>query len=254
MTVTSQPQIQPQDRPGPARHRTIDRVTQILETVVAQPGLSFSDLVRSLGAAKSSVHGFVQGLLANGWLHEERGRFYLGPALYGLTIASGQFRAGTVTYDDLQALHRDTGLSAYLGTRAGDYLIYVAGAGNDPVGDFHARSDIRRELLQTSGGKVLLAAASEANRAAFLRRRPESERELVFEFLRELPEIQRGGVVFNHTRNRTRLALATVVRNRMGEAVASLTLVGPDEVVDPRRQELAGVLLAAVARLEARQV
>jgi IclR helix-turn-helix domain len=65
-------------------HRTINRVTQILEEVVYHPGMTFSDLVRALNAAKSSVHGFIRGLLAAGWLHEENGRFYLGPAVYRL--------------------------------------------------------------------------------------------------------------------------------------------------------------------------
>jgi hypothetical protein len=56
----------------PDTHRTIDRVTRILEEVVYAPGLTFSELVRALGASKSSVHGFIQGLLAKGWLYEEQ--------------------------------------------------------------------------------------------------------------------------------------------------------------------------------------
>lgn len=240
------------ERPGPARHRTIDRVTQIVEEVVARPGQTFSELVRRLGAAKSSVHGFVQGLLANGWLHEERGRFYLGPALYGLTMATGQIRAGTVTYDDLHALHFKTGLSAYLGIRAGDHLIYITVAGEDPVGEFFTRSTVRRPLLHTAGGKALLAVVSESARAAFLRRQSPSERAMVLGFLEELAAIQGSGTAFNFTQNGSRLALARVVHNPNGEAVAALTLVGPTEKVDPRRGELGRLLIAEVRRMEAR--
>ena len=48
----------------PQNHRTVDRVTRILEEVVYHPGMTFAELVRALNAAKSSVHGFMRGLLA----------------------------------------------------------------------------------------------------------------------------------------------------------------------------------------------
>ena len=68
----------------PQNHRTVDRVTRILEEVVYHPGITFAELVCALNAAKSSVHGFMRGLLAKGWLYEEQGRYYLGPAVDGL--------------------------------------------------------------------------------------------------------------------------------------------------------------------------
>lgn len=48
------------DTGGPANHRTIDRVTQILEEVVYHPGIGFAELARALDAPKSSVHGFIR--------------------------------------------------------------------------------------------------------------------------------------------------------------------------------------------------
>src|SRR5271165_6481217 len=84
----------------PKSHRTIDRVTRILEEVVYNPGMTFAELVRALDAPKSSVHGFIRGLLASGWLYEEQHRFYLGPAVYGLALASRHIRAGLVTHAD----------------------------------------------------------------------------------------------------------------------------------------------------------
>ena len=55
----------------PQNHRTVDRVTRILEEVVYHPGITFAELVRALNAAKSSVHGFMRGLLAKGWLYRQ---------------------------------------------------------------------------------------------------------------------------------------------------------------------------------------
>jgi DNA-binding IclR family transcriptional regulator len=243
--------IDPQKRAAglprvPQNHRTIDRVTQILEEVVYNPGMTFAELVRALGAAKSSVHGFIGGLLANGWLYQEQNRFYLGPAVYGLTLASGHIRAGLVTHDDLVELHEQTGVAAFLGVPAGDHLIYIAEAGSDHVAGFEARSNIRRTLLMTAGGKALLAARTEADRESYLRRRGTDEEDLVDRFLEELEQIRTTGIATNDRARGRRFALATTVRNPSGEAVASITLVGPTPEIKPRIDELSDLLIRHV--------
>jgi DNA-binding IclR family transcriptional regulator len=230
----------------PQNHRTVDRVTRILEEVVYKPGMTFAELVRALDAAKSSVHGFIQGLLAKGWLYEEGHRFYLGPAVYGLTLASGHIRAGLVTHSDLVGLHEETGLAVFLGVPAGDHLIYVAEAGSDHVVGFAARSNIRRTLLVTAGGKVLLASRSNAGHEAYLRRRTPPEANLVDRFLEEYEEIKRTGIATNSGANGSRFAIAAAVRNQSGQAVASVTLVGPSPDVQPRVNQLGQLLIRHV--------
>lgn len=234
---------------GPDRsngeHRTIDRVTRILEEVVYKPGITFAELVRTLDAAKSSVHGFIRGLLAKGWLYEDQKRFYLGPAVYGLTLASGRIRAGLVTHEDLEALHRETGAAVFLGVQAGDHLIYVAEAGSDQVAGFEARSNIRRTLLVTAGGKALLAEKPHAEREAYLRRRGADEADQVDKFLAEYEQIRRTRIATN-VQATGRFGIATTVRNQSGEAVASVTLVGPTADVEPRVKQLSKVLLRHV--------
>lgn len=71
----------------PENHRTVDRVTRILEEVVYNPGMTFAELVRALNAPKSSVYGFLRGLVGKGWLYEVNHHFYLGPAVYSLTLS-----------------------------------------------------------------------------------------------------------------------------------------------------------------------
>jgi DNA-binding IclR family transcriptional regulator len=228
--------------PGLQNHRTVDRATQILEEVVYNPGMTFAELVRALGAAKSSVHGFIRGLLAKGWLYEDEHRFYLGPAVYGLTLASGHIRAGLVTHADLDALHQETGLAIFLGVRAGDHLIYVAHAGSDDVEGFAARSDIRRTLLMTAGGKALLAASPRSKREAYLRRRNPQEGHLVEAFLAEFETIMTLGVATNFRANGSRFAIATTVRSQLGEPVAAVSIVGPTSAMKPQTEELARLL------------
>jgi DNA-binding IclR family transcriptional regulator len=230
---------------SPQNHRTVDRVTRILEEVVYKPGLTFAELVRTLGAAKSSVHGFIRGLIAQGWLYETDHRFYLGPAVYSLTLASGHIRAGLVTHEDLVALQQATGVAVFLGVQAGEHLIYIAEAGSDHVAGFEARSNIRRTLLITAGGKALLAERPVAEREAYLRRRGPAEKELVDRFLGEYEQIRKTRIATN-VQGTGRFGLATTVHNQAGQAVASITLVGPTSEVQPRVKELSKVLLRHV--------
>jgi DNA-binding IclR family transcriptional regulator len=230
----------------PQHHRTVDRVTRILEEVVYHPGMTFAELVRALDAAKSSVHGFIRGLLARGWLYEAQGRYYLGPAVYGLTLASGHIRAGLVTHTDLAMLHEETGVAAFLGVQAGDHLMYIAEAGSDSITGFEARTNIRRPMLATAGGKALLVARSDNERESYLRRRHVEEADLVEQFLEEYAEIKRTRIATNMRRGSTRFGIATVVHNQFGEAVAAITLVGLTAEVQPRVHELSKRLLRHV--------
>ncbi|WP_243858390.1 IclR family transcriptional regulator [Mycobacterium sp. DL440] len=231
---------------GPQRHRTVDRVTRILEEVVYNPGISFTELAHVLDAPKSSVHGFIRGLLANGWLHEIDRGFFVGPAVYGLATASGNVWAGMVSQARLLALSDDAGLATFLGVQAGDHLIYIAAAGTDPVADYDARSNIRRGLLTTAGGNALLAAMSEAERISYLHRHQAEHPELIQQFLVQLDEIRRTGIVTNVWGSGSRFAIATAVFNQSGEAVAEVTLVGPKDTVQPRVEELSRILLRHV--------
>ncbi|BEL03753.1 hypothetical protein Q0Z83_019440 [Actinoplanes sichuanensis] len=224
-------------------HRTIDRVTQILEEVVYRPGIGFAELARALDAPKSSVHGFIRGLLAKGWLYEVDKRFYLGPAVYALTLASGNIRAGHVTQADLDALHQESKMTVFLGVQAGDHLIYIGESGTDAMTGFAARSNIRRRLIDTAGGKALLAIAPAGERDAYLRRQ---DGELVSEFLAQFPDIAKSGVARNFRHHGAQMALASVVRDRAGKAVAVAILVGSTAEAEPRESRLRRILLKHV--------
>lgn len=232
---------------GPQNHRTVDRVTQIVEEVVYHPGLTFAELARALDAPKSSVYGFLQGLLAKGWLYEQDRRFYLGPAVYGLTLASGRMRADLVSHDDMARLHDETGVTVFLGVRAGHEIISIGEAGSDAIADFEARSNIRRTMIATAAGKVLLTMRPQAELEAYLRARPASDGEMVAAYLAEYQEIRRTGIATNVRLGGTRFAIAACIRDATGEAVAAVTLVGRTEDLQPREQELKDQLTQSIA-------
>ncbi len=227
-------------------HRTVDRVTQILEEVVYHPGIGFAEIARTLGAPKSSVHGFIRGLQAKGWLYESNHRFYLGPAIYGLTLASGNIRAGQVTQADLDALHKETGLTVFLGVEAGEHLIYIGESGTDALTGFAARSDIRRGLISTAGGKALLATWPDASLDAYLRRQQAEDPERVSGFLAEFGDIRKSRVARNTLHHGAQMALASVVRNPAGDSVAAAVVVGQTTEMAPREARLRTVLLTHV--------
>ena len=238
----------------PANHRTVDRVTQIVEEVVYNPGMTFVELAKALQAPRSSVYGFIQGLKAKGWLYEMNRRFYLGPAVYGLTLASGHLRAGMVSHDHLALLNQETGVPAFLAVRAGDHVFSVAEAGSDAIADFEARANIRRTLIATAAGKVMLAARAPAEVEAYLRSLGEDERDRVAAFLAEYPQIRQSGVATNVRLAGTRFAIAALVRNKAGEAVAAVTLVGRTEDIQPREAELTACLLRHTTEWSRRDV
>jgi len=229
-------------QPVAGSHQTISRVTRILEELVYRPGMTFAELTRAVGAPKSSVYGFVRGLLLVDWLIEQDHRLYLGPAFFSMAIASGRIRAGSVTSGDLESLHRETGLAALVGVRAGDHLLYVAEAGSDLLTGFGARSNIRRDMLAAAGGKALLAELSEAELEAYLRRRGPEDQALVDEFLGTCASIRSSGVAVNHNRTLGRTGVGTVIRSASGNAIAAVTLLGPDSDVVPRLNALGELL------------
>jgi DNA-binding IclR family transcriptional regulator len=231
---------------GPGYHRTIDRVTRILEEVVYRPGITFAELARALDAPKSSVHGFIRGLLARGWLHEDNRGFHLGPAVFSLTLASGHIRAGMVTQDGLDALHEETGLSVFVGVPAGDDLMYIGESGTDALTGFAARSNIRRKLISTAGGKALLAHQSDAAREAYLRRMGGARAEAVSAFLGEYSDIVKTRIAKNLRHNGAQTALATVVRNQAGDVVAAVVVIGPTATLAPREAKICKILLRHV--------
>lgn len=232
---------------GSRNHRTIDRVTQILEEVVYRPGMTFAELTRALEAPKSSVYGFIQGLLARGWLHEDDRHFYLGPAVYRLTLASGHIRAGMVTQEDLDALHRASGQTVFLKVQAGDHLIYIGESGTDALTGFAARGNIRRELISTAGGKALLAEWPAAERDAYLRRQQAKDPELVEAFLGQISDITKTGVARNYRHDGAQLALSAVVHDHTGKAVAAAVILGSTTTMGPREASLRRTLLKHVA-------
>ena len=144
----------------PARpHRTVDRVTGILETVSLSPrGVTLAELANALDAAKSSVQELTNGLLARGYLVEEDGRFHLGPGPFILAARANTLAALSVDHRFVVELNKVLGCNVLVGVRVGDAIVFVDHVGQESPGlTYVARTHARRPLYTSAAGKTLLA-------------------------------------------------------------------------------------------------
>ena len=140
-----------------AHHRTVDRVAQLLDAVVARPeGATLTVLARALGAPVSSVQKLVDGLVAVGYLDETERRYRLGPAPSVLAIRAGR-PSVRVRHADLATLSARVGLPTQLAVRVGDDGVWVDRAGADEALDYALSSRARHPLTESAAGRVLLA-------------------------------------------------------------------------------------------------
>lgn len=177
------------------RHRMIDRVAGILELVARNhDGLTLTELARLLDSPLSSLQGLVNGLVAAGYLDEYDRRYRLGGAPYLLNLMAGRHLVTTVGHRELEAVHADTGLTTLLSVVVGQGVFYVDSCSSTPRYDYLAKNLVRRSLIRTSSGWVLLAGLGRRDLWSYLGTLPAEDGDLRERFLTELEVIQETGV------------------------------------------------------------
>jgi DNA-binding IclR family transcriptional regulator len=239
----------------PARpHRTVDRVTGILETVSLSPrGVTLAELAVALDAAKSSVQELTNGLLARGYLMEDDGRFHLGPAPFILAARSNKLAALSVDHEFVAELSKALGCNVLVGVRVGDAIVFIDHVGEEsPSLTFVARTHARRPLYTSAAGKTLLANLPDDEMYRLLDMASPEQQGEVRQFLAELPAIRATRLAFNR---RATFADAFVVATPLlagdGRLVAAISAA-----VDPsqgdRLDDLGDQLKATLAELAPR--
>ncbi len=220
----------------------IDRVSTILDRAArSRNGVTLTEFARELDAPMSSIQGLVNGLVATGYLDEHDRRYTLGPAPFLLTRLAGRPTVTTVTHEDLEALHAETGMTAVLAIVVGSDLYYVDYASHDPRYAYLAEGFVRRSPIRTSTGWVLLAAMENRDLWAQIAALPPGDAELVERFLQALPRIQseRLAAAPNASTEADGVSVA-VVEN--GRTVAAVGIMGSHAEVGERKDELIEVL------------
>ncbi|WP_020673191.1 IclR family transcriptional regulator [Amycolatopsis nigrescens] len=224
-------------------HRTVSRVTTILEGVARQGGARMHELAAILEAPKSSVFGLVKGLVATGYLIEDKGTYRLGPALGSLLTSAGPDIAAAAR-PSLEWLRDTFNETVMLGTAVGESLTYIDAVESTQPIRYSAPLRIRRPLYPPSAGKVLLSHWSEARRDAYLRSVLESE-DRVRAARTELDAVRAEGVALN--RGETLPDVSAAARPVLvgDEVVAAIAVAGPTSRIADRLPEIAEVIATA---------
>lgn len=235
-------------------HRTVDRVTGILELVSLSPGgATLAELARALDAAKSSVQELTNGLLARGYLVEDGGRFYLGPGPFILAARANKLAALSVDHRFVAELSRMLRCNVLIGVRVGDAIVFVDHVGEESPGlTYVARTHARRPLYTSAAGKTLLANVPDEEMYRLLDLAGSEQADKVREFLAELPEIRATGMAFNRgVTFADAFVVATPLFAPDGTVVAAISAAVNHSEAD-RLDVLGAELKAAVAELAPR--
>lgn len=178
-------------------HRTVSRVMSILELVVSHEpyGLRLADLAEAISAPKSSIHGLTRGLVATGYLREERGRYVQGAALAGLLSVGGD-QMPTGYHRTLEELSRRWDETAVIATTAGNSVINLDVVESTNVIRAHPPLRERRPMWPGSYGKCFLAHMEPKRQASYINQYTDDEDERAA-ILREIGEIRSTRVAFN---------------------------------------------------------
>lgn len=213
------------------RHRTVDRVTTILEYAVSSPsGVTLRELADLLGAPKSSVHSLVQGLVAAAYLSEENGRLHGGPGVRALT---GHLRVPWLVRASTQLLEELTEVSdetAMLGTRVGNGIVYQAQAASPRGVRYVPQLLESRPLFTTALGKLYLAELdAEQLEELYETEQPDLSGGLS-ELRKALEQVRNEGVAYNLGDTVQELyAVSVPIRDEDKLLIAGVTVAGPQE-------------------------
>lgn len=232
-------------------HRTVSRVTDILETVAAAPpgGVRLHELSQKLDAPKSSVFGLVKGLVATGYLVEDEGSYVLGPALEQL-LAVERPSLVEAARPALEALRDRFDETATLATPVGESVVYADSAESRQMIRYSAPRRTRRPLYPPSPGKAVLAQWSRRRQEAYLEGRVSPEE--LPTVLAELDQIRADGVAFNRGETLPDVSAAAAPVIVGGKVLGVISVAGPSSRVSGRLDELADALREAAAATASR--
>jgi DNA-binding IclR family transcriptional regulator len=229
-------------------HRTVTRVTTILEAAAAHPeGVKLTALSALLDAPKSSVHGLVSGLLATGYLSDRDGGYVLGPAVSLLPQPS---KPSVLAHArrSLETLQAQCDETATLSLLVGGSVVYVDIVESKQSIRYSAPLRVRRPLYPTSSGKCFLAHMPRGQRDSYLNDTI-SDAAALDKIHEELDSVRREGVAYNRGETVPDVfAVASPVLVR-GRAVACLSVAGPRQRMEPVIDSLAEMVRTESQRL-----
>ncbi|TQM03192.1 IclR family transcriptional regulator [Pseudonocardia kunmingensis] len=227
-------------------HRTVRRVTSILEAVARQrDGVRLGALAELLDAPKSSVFGLVKGLVADGYLREQDGAYRLGPAVSALLAPP--VTALDAVRPRMQRLRAAFDETVMWCTRVGDSVVYTEVAESSQLIRYSAPLRTRRPLHPTSSGKCFLAYTPPAALRRYLAEHVAADD--VERVRAELERVRRDGVAFNRGETLPDVSAAAAPVLVHGQPLGCLAVAGPTVRLGGRLDEVAALLPEVVGEL-----
>ncbi|WP_244314870.1 IclR family transcriptional regulator [Paraburkholderia unamae] len=156
--------------PGP---RATTRIAQVLRILADHPqGATLTGLAELSATPKTSLLALLRALTHAHYLAHNGGKYALGVEAFKLGAAIvAQRRFPEIARPVMERLALEAGETILIGQLASDRpsMVYVMSAESRSAIRFIAGIGERRELFSSSGGRVLLAAMSEAQQAEYLR-------------------------------------------------------------------------------------
>jgi len=151
----------------------VAKAVRILDAVSKYPeAMGISDIARSLGLSKSTVHGIVGTLVAEGFLASVNGGklYSLGPRLLELGTRARDQRLLDVAEAELQHLVERSGQTALFGRRHGNGVVILSRRESLRSLNLSAPIGLHIPLMAGSLGKAYLASTPPSLASVFLER------------------------------------------------------------------------------------
>lgn len=231
----------------------LTRAFRILDAFAPEhASMGLTELVRSTGIAKATVHRLACQLVALGILDKVGDRYQPGMHLFELgSMVVGQRRIREAALPFMVDLYEATHETVHLGVPSGTDVLYlekIVGGRSSPVS---TRVGAKKPLHCTALGKAMLAYQPQYLLQEVLRSGlvPASPRTITSPevFVKELEAVRSGRVAYDHEEYASGVCcVASPVLDQSHLAVASLSISGPSYRFDPERYSMA-VRTAAVA-------
>lgn len=160
-----------------ASPQSVTRVIRLLEALCASPApLSLAELSRELDTPKSSLAALLRGLADEDFVAPADGAWTLGPGAFGLggalMEARRRLQSSDLLREGMRRLSQRSGETVLFAVRDGDgeTMTYVDVVESRNTVRFAVAVGDRRPLFCTAGGRMLLAAAPQAEVDRYLDR------------------------------------------------------------------------------------
>lgn len=235
--------------------KSVGSALDVLECFATDGELGVSDIARRLGVAKSTAHRLLQTLASRGFVEQDAhsGQYRLGIHVYelgSLALARNALRHAALPF--LRQVATATGLTVNLAVHDGPDVVFVERIENSDGVRILGHFGRRLPAHTTSSGKAIAAwnpsADASRRRAGFPPRVSRTVRTEA-DWDRCLETVRKVGYAVSHSESFDGASSVAVPVMSHRQSVASVSVFGPTDVIEPRIDRIVPVLVAASRRI-----